>query len=281
MKYLGAIFDVDGVLVDSPHERAWRESLQRLMQGAWRELAPQTSYTPDRFTTAVYQEYVAGKPRMAGAKAALDFFGVPDMDGSRAREYAATKQEYLLKLVEAGEFTAFDDALRLVLRLRAAGLKLGVASSSKNANMFLQRVPIGRFAARERERNAIGGDMDASVDTGMDIETVDHSALATLHIPADATLLDVFDANVSGRDFAHGKPDPEMFLACAAELGLPPEQCLVVEDAQSGVQAAKAGGMAAIGIARFGDEALLRAAHADYVVTSLDDIDVDALLEDE
>ena len=31
MAYQGAIFDVDGVLVDSPHELAWRESLQRLM----------------------------------------------------------------------------------------------------------------------------------------------------------------------------------------------------------------------------------------------------------
>jgi beta-phosphoglucomutase len=56
MAYQGAIFDVDGVLVDSPHELAWRESLQRLMEGEWREIRDQTSWTPERFTPAVYQQ---------------------------------------------------------------------------------------------------------------------------------------------------------------------------------------------------------------------------------
>ena len=35
-KFQGAIFDVDGVLVDSPHEKAWRESLRELMESSWR-----------------------------------------------------------------------------------------------------------------------------------------------------------------------------------------------------------------------------------------------------
>jgi beta-phosphoglucomutase len=51
----------------------------------------------------------------------------------------------------------------------------------------------------------------------------------------------------------------------------------VIEDASSGVQAAKAGGMAAIGISRADDADLLTAADADLVVTSLDDVDRDAL----
>ena len=37
-KLQGAIFDVDGVLVDSPHEKAWRESLRELMQTSWRDI---------------------------------------------------------------------------------------------------------------------------------------------------------------------------------------------------------------------------------------------------
>src|SRR6476659_9273277 len=58
------IFDVDGVLVASPHERAWQDALAALMAGDWRSIAPATTYTPERFTTAVYQAYVAGKPRL-------------------------------------------------------------------------------------------------------------------------------------------------------------------------------------------------------------------------
>ena len=66
---------------------------------------------------------------------------------------------------------------------------------------------------------------------------------------------------------------PEIFLIAAQELGVAPANCLVVEDAPAGIEAARAGGMMALGIARLGDEALLRAAGADLVVTSLDDVD--------
>jgi beta-phosphoglucomutase len=93
------------------------------------------------------------------------------------------------------------------------------------------------------------------------------------------TLLEFFDADVSGRDFAHGKPDPEMFLTAANELGAAPEDSFVIEDAEAGVQAAKAGSMGAIGIARADDAELLAAAHADIVVTTLDDVDLSALAE--
>jgi beta-phosphoglucomutase len=231
MQYQGAIFDVDGVLVDSPHEAAWREALRRLMDGPWRELSG-TSYSPDAFTTAVYLEQLAGKPRMAGATAALACFGIPDPDGERVRAYAAAKQTMIEELIEQGAFTAFEDGKRLLLRLKAAGVKLAAASSSKNANDFLVRVPLGE----------------------------------------GRTMLDLFDANVCGRDFAHGKPHPEIFLSAAAELGLAPAACLVIEDAVSGVQAARAGGMDCVGIARLDDAEQLRAAGATLVVTSLDDV---------
>ena len=79
--------------------------------------------------------------------------------------------------------------------------------------------------------------------------------------------------------FARGKPDPEIFMAAAEELGGPAEACFVVEDAPNGVQAAKAGEMAALGVARLGDEDLLAEAGADLVVTTLDDVALDALTE--
>jgi beta-phosphoglucomutase-like phosphatase (HAD superfamily) len=293
MRFTGAIFDVDGVLVDSPHERAWRDALERLMGLAWTELAGQTHYAPEKFTTEVYQAYVAGKPREAGARAALEHFGIPDPDGRRVAEYMAVKQADLIALIERGQFTAFEDALRFLLDLKAAGLRIAAASSSKNADIFLRKVALGKWAgaaaptpapaaAGERSEQAAPSsqqELGASTRPRPPQREWEPGGEGQLYpfLRPDSTLLEMFDADVCGRDFARGKPDPEIFLTAAAELGLPPEQCVVIEDAQSGVQAAKAGGMACIGVARLGDAALLRSAGADWVVTSLDELPVGAL----
>ena len=70
-----------------------------------------------------------------------------------------------------------------------------------------------------------------------------------------------------------------MFLTAAHELGTAPENSIVMEDAAAGVQAAKAGDMAAIGIARADDAQLLAAEHADIVVTTLNEVDLGALAD--
>jgi beta-phosphoglucomutase-like phosphatase (HAD superfamily) len=248
--FAGAIFDVDGVLVDSPHEQAWRESLRRLMEGDWKQLAPRTRWTPDVFTHEFYQDVMAGKPRMAGARAALDQLGVPD-PAARAEEYAVDKQQRVVELIHAGEFHAFPDALRFLLATKHAGLRIASASSSRNARPMLERIRLDKFAAEQ----------------GLDLPEV----------RPGLTLLDTFDGDVTGKEFARGKPDPMIFLAAAAQLDLPPERCVVMEDALSGVQAAKAGGMAAIGVARDGGAEVLWEAGADLVVSTLDEVDVGAL----
>ena len=76
--FQGAIFDVDGVLVDSPHEQAWRESLRELMETTWADIRQVTRWSPEAFTSTVYQQQMSGKPRMSGARAALDYFNVPE-----------------------------------------------------------------------------------------------------------------------------------------------------------------------------------------------------------
>ena len=81
-----------------------------------------------------------------------------------------------------------------------------------------------------------------------------------------------------GRDLQHGKPNPEIFLLAAAELRIAPAHCFVAEDAPAGIEAAKAGGMTGLGVARLGDAVGLRAARADLVVTSLDDVAIDELV---
>ena len=248
----GAIFDVDGVLVNSPHERAWKDSLRELMEGDWADIAHRTSWSDDRFTSQVYQEAMSGKPRGSGALAALEHFEVPDA-AERVEAYAANKQAKVIKLIEAGEFQAYPDALRFVLAVRDAGIPAAAASSSKNAGLFLRQIRLDTFAAEQ----------------GLPYE----------FLRPGLNLLEFFDVDISGRDFAQGKPHPEMFETAAAELGIAPEHCFVVEDAVSGVQAAKVAGMAALGLARAEDEELLAAANADLVVASLDEVDLTGLGE--
>jgi trehalose/maltose hydrolase-like predicted phosphorylase/beta-phosphoglucomutase-like phosphatase (HAD superfamily) len=252
MAFRGAIFDVDGVLVDSPHELAWREAFRVLMEGEWRDIRGQTSYSPERFTPAVYQQVMAGKPRMAGARAAMEHFGVPDID-ARVEQYAAGKQEHVIKLIEEGRFMAFPDALRFILAAKAMGIRVAAASSSKNAKLFLERIRLDSFAAEQR---------------------LDYD-----FIRPGMTLQELFDADISGRDFPKGKPDPTIFLTAAQELGVSPAECFVVEDATSGIQAAKAAGMAALGVARLDDRDMLLEAGADLVVTTLNDVSLRALAE--
>jgi beta-phosphoglucomutase len=253
MSFRGAIFDVDGVLVDSPHEQAWREALRQLMENEWSDILPRTSYAPEKFTPEVYQRVMSGKPRYAGARAALEHFSVPDAE-RRAKEYGDRKQTMIVKLIEASQFHSYPDALRFVLAVKDAGLRIAAASSSKNANAFLERIRLDEFVAEE-------------------------GLLGYGFVRPGYTLLDILDANVSGRDFEQGKPHPEIFLTAAHELEVPPGESFVVEDAANGVQAAKAGNMVALGLARADDEELLLGAGADLVVTSLDDVSLGALAD--
>ncbi len=72
--------------------------------------------------------------------------------------------------------------------------------------------------------------------------------LNTLH------LTDLFSAIVDGNDVSKAKPNPEVFLMAAQRLNYSPKNCIVVEDAQSGIQAANKAGMISVGI---GDKEVL------------------------
>jgi len=128
-----AIFDVDGVLVDSPHEQAWRETLDALMSGPWAQLAREIGYEPGALTTERYQLDVAGRPRLDGARGALEAVGVRDPGDALVHEYADAKQRRLVELLEREPPPAFDDAVALLTGLRALGLAVATASASRNA----------------------------------------------------------------------------------------------------------------------------------------------------
>lgn len=61
-------------------------------------------------------------------------------------------------------------------------------------------------------------------------------------------LLNLFDAVADGTDIKRSKPDPEVFILAAERLGIEPCNCVVVEDAEAGIDAALAAGMKAVGV---------------------------------
>jgi beta-phosphoglucomutase len=83
-----------------------------------------------------------------------------------------------------------------------------------------------------------------------------------------------FQAVVSMEDTTRGKPDPEVFLKAADKLAVPPKQCLVIEDAPAGIQAARAGSMRAIAVTFIGhhEPQILQQAGADLIVPSLEQV---------
>ncbi len=82
-------------------------------------------------------------------------------------------------------------------------------------------------------------------------------------------IADRFDALVSEEDAERGKPDPQGFLVAAERLGFAPEHSVVIEDAPAGLEAAKRGGMRAIGVTTTHPAAAL--GDADLVVDTLSD----------
>lgn len=83
-------------------------------------------------------------------------------------------------------------------------------------------------------------------------------------------LTDCFEAIVSGEEVTNGKPHPEIFLTCAARLGVKPDHCFVLEDSLHGVEAANSANMKTIGFVNpnSGNQDLTQ---ADYLTAKIDE----------
>ena len=188
---------------------------------------------------------------MSGARAALDYFDVPDAE-KRVAEYAQRKQEMVLRLIDAGDFTAYPDALRFVITTKEAGLRIADASSSKNATSFLSKIRLDTFAQENKH-------FRTDRETG--------------HFLAGLLRRRSCRAATSPEESPTQRSSSPRHANSASSL----QEAIVMEDAAAGVEAAKRGGMSAIGIARADDAELLAA--ADLVVTTLDEVDTAALTQ--
>jgi HAD superfamily hydrolase (TIGR01509 family) len=86
---------------------------------------------------------------------------------------------------------------------------------------------------------------------------------------------ETFDSIVTGLDVVNKKPFPDIYVKAAHMIGLQPEECLVVEDAASGIKAGKAAGCKCLGVTSSFDAQVL--AGADWICSSLDDVPQEAI----
>jgi len=123
------------------------------------------------------------------------------------------------------------------------GLNMPVESvSSRKENLYMELLPQLKAVPEVMEQiDAQHGRIPFAVVSGSTRESVTAS-LDSLK------LLDRFDTMVCAGDYKKSKPDPECFLLAASKLGVAPESCLVFEDTDMGIQAARAAGMASVKI---------------------------------
>lgn len=150
---------------------------------------------------------------------------------------------------------------------RHHGLTLNLARDKARAYaIFLASIP-GRLqplpGARDFVRQARQRGLKLAVATSADRIKLE-GMLPEIGLPPT-----LFDALVTGSDVQHKKPDPEIFLTAAGKLGVPARDCWVVEDARSGVQAAKAAGCRCLAVTTSLDGATLRNLGADWVAPNL------------
>jgi beta-phosphoglucomutase len=180
------IFDLDGVLTDSAEYHYL----------AWKRLADEQGIPFSRLDN----EALRGVSRRESLTLLLKGLSISE---ETAQDWMERKNNYYIEFIrQMNPSDLLPGALQLLQEIRKAGLKIAIASASKNADDVIERIG----------------------------------------------LLGAVDILCDGYSVNEPKPSPELFLYAARKLGIPPSECVVVEDATVGIQAAHAGGMRAIGL---------------------------------
>ncbi len=206
------LFDLDGVLTDT----------SEFHFKGWKRLADEEGMAFDRQDN----EALRGVSRR---ESLLLLLKGRKLSETEMEAWMERKNLYYLDLVE--KMTPADllpGAMDLLGEIRAAGIKIGVASSSKNAQLVIDR----------------------------------------LHLAPS------IDGLVDGSVVKRSKPAPHLFLKAAEELGVAPDEAVVVEDAAAGVEAGIAGGMWTVGLGP-----VERVGMADLVLPSLEGVHLDQILK--
>ncbi|WP_243041947.1 beta-phosphoglucomutase [Dyella sedimenti] len=208
------VFDLDGVIADTAV----------VHRAAWERLAGEIGAPFDE----AIAERMKGVDRRGSLEILLERAPRTYAEAEKQALESRKNQYYVEQIDRFGPDLLLPGARDAVEAVRAAGLRVALASASRNAPLLLERLGIAPL----------------------------------------------FDYIVDAARIARSKPDPEIFLAAAAGLGLPPAACLGVEDAAAGIASLRAAGMRAIGI---GDATQL--GHADDVLPGIDAFDIHRYLD--
>jgi beta-phosphoglucomutase len=206
------LFDLDGVVVDTAQYH----------YAAWKQLANQLGFD----LSHQQNEQLKGVSRMESLDIILEIGHVRLDDETKTRLATQKNERYLALCQQMTPHDVLPGVHAFMDQLKAASIKIGLGSASKNARTILKHID----------------------------------------------MLDRFETIVDGTRISKGKPDPETFLLGARDLGVDPADCVVFEDALAGIQAAKNGGMVAVGI---GDPAVL--AGSNLVISGFADLSLSTI----
>ncbi|MEP7078037.1 MAG: beta-phosphoglucomutase family hydrolase [Chthoniobacterales bacterium] len=211
----GAIFDWDGVIIDSAalHERSWHALADEIGK----------SITPGSFLRGFGRRNEQIIPEIHGWS----------QDISEIARLSERKEELYRSFLRSAGLAPLSGVREFLTALKAAAVPCAVASSTHRLNI--------------------------------------DAILELLHLET------AFEVIVTAEDVTRGKPDPEVFLAAASRLHLPPSSCVVFEDAHAGIAAARAAAMTVVAVTTTHPEGEL--AGADCVVDRLDRFTVNQIQE--
>ncbi len=243
--FSAVIFDLDGVVTKTAniHAHSWKSVFdQYLKLREQRDGEPFKEFTHNED----YLPFVDGKPRYKGVKSFLESRGIniPFGEASDSPDKETIcgignkKNDLFRKFLMAEGAEVFTSTVDFINNLKRAGIRVGVASSSKNCKLILE----------------------------------------------SAGLMDLFETRVDGEVSAKlglkGKPEGDIFITAARNVGAVPSQSVVIEDASSGVEAGRNGGFGfVVGVARENNESELLENGADIVIRDLSEITIELVEE--
>jgi beta-phosphoglucomutase family hydrolase len=232
------LFDLDGVLTSTArlHAKAWKSTFDRFLSSP----AAGENGRHDPFDIAVdYRRYVDGRRREDGVRSFLESRNISIPEGER------------------------DDP-------PGAATVFGLANAKNSLLLdIIKKDGVQTYPGSIRF-------VQAARDAGLSTAVVSASANAKA-VLSMAKISDLFtviiDGNVAARRGLRGKPQPDTYLAAAADLGVEPGEAAVFEDALAGIDAGRAGGFGwVVGVNRDDGAQELSAHGADLVVSDLSEL---------